>query len=137
MFDSSKQPPVITIVSIKKQNATVLPEIGMVVTCKVKKFDGGKFNFSSSSLSGFKYQLQNGKSSYLRSRRSDHKGYIPRNNQVYRVIVKEKIFIEHVYLRKEDVRATERDKVEIQKSFRPGDIVRAKVVIRKWVQFHF
>ena len=42
MFDSSKQPPVITIVSIKKQNATVLPEIGMVVTCKVKKIRRGE-----------------------------------------------------------------------------------------------
>ncbi|KAK2499793.1 hypothetical protein MC885_002043 [Smutsia gigantea] len=31
-------------------------------------------------------------------------------------------------IRKEDVRATEKDKVEIYKSFRPGDIVLAKVV---------
>ena len=30
-------------------------------------------------------------------------------------------------LRKEDVRATEKDKVEIYKSFRPGDIVQARV----------
>ncbi|XP_028917565.1 exosome complex component CSL4 isoform X1 [Ornithorhynchus anatinus] len=31
-------------------------------------------------------------------------------------------------IRKEDVRATEKDKVEIYKSFRPGDIVLAKVI---------
>lgn len=31
-------------------------------------------------------------------------------------------------LRKEDVRATEKDKVEIYKSFRPGDIILARVV---------
>ena len=31
-------------------------------------------------------------------------------------------------IRKEDVRATEKDKVEIYKSFRPGDIVLAKVL---------
>jgi len=31
-------------------------------------------------------------------------------------------------IRKEDVRATDRDRVEIFKSFRPGDIVLAKVV---------
>jgi exosome complex component CSL4 len=30
-------------------------------------------------------------------------------------------------LRKEDIRATEKDKVEIYKSFRPGDIVQARV----------
>ncbi|XP_011245614.1 exosome complex component CSL4 isoform X1 [Mus musculus] len=31
-------------------------------------------------------------------------------------------------IRKEDIRATEKDKVEIYKSFRPGDIVLAKVI---------
>jgi len=31
-------------------------------------------------------------------------------------------------LRKEDVRATEKDKVEMIKSFRPGDIILARVV---------
>lgn len=31
-------------------------------------------------------------------------------------------------IRKEDVRATEKDRVEIYKCFRPGDIVLAKVV---------
>lgn len=30
-------------------------------------------------------------------------------------------------LRREDIRATEKDKVEIYKSFRPGDIVQARV----------
>ena len=31
-------------------------------------------------------------------------------------------------IRKEDVRATEKDRVEIYKSFRPGDIVLARVI---------
>ena len=31
-------------------------------------------------------------------------------------------------LRKEDVRATEKDRVELYKSFRPGDIILARVV---------
>ncbi|KAE8590620.1 hypothetical protein XENTR_v10018133 [Xenopus tropicalis] len=31
-------------------------------------------------------------------------------------------------IRKEDIRATEKDKVEVYKSFRPGDIVMAKVI---------
>lgn len=31
-------------------------------------------------------------------------------------------------LRKEDVRATEKDRVEMYKSFRPGDIILARVV---------
>ncbi|NWH75751.1 EXOS1 protein, partial [Piaya cayana] len=31
-------------------------------------------------------------------------------------------------IRKEDIRATEKDKVEVYKSFRPGDIVLAKVI---------
>ena len=31
-------------------------------------------------------------------------------------------------LRKEDVRATEKDKVEMYKSFRPGDVVLARVL---------
>ncbi|EOA98486.1 3'-5' exoribonuclease CSL4-like protein, partial [Anas platyrhynchos] len=30
--------------------------------------------------------------------------------------------------RREDIRATEKDKVEVYKSFRPGDIVLAKVI---------
>lgn len=31
-------------------------------------------------------------------------------------------------LRKEDVRATEKDRIELYKSFRPGDIILARVV---------
>ena len=37
-------------------------------------------------------------------------------------------------IRREDVRSTERDKVEIHKSFRPGDLVLAEVV--SIIKFH-
>uniref|UniRef100_A0A8D0V1F0 Exosome complex component CSL4 n=1 Tax=Sus scrofa TaxID=9823 RepID=A0A8D0V1F0_PIG len=40
-------------------------------------------------------------------------------------------------IRKEDVRATEKDKVEIYKSFRPGDIVLAKVISLGDAQSHY
>ncbi|MBN3312283.1 EXOS1 protein, partial [Atractosteus spatula] len=40
-------------------------------------------------------------------------------------------------IRKEDVRATEKDKVEIYKSFRPGDIVLAKVISLGDVQSNY
>ena len=38
------------------------------------------------------------------------------------------IFFPHLSNSSEDVRATEVDKVEIDKCFRPGDVVRAEVV---------
>ncbi|XP_065836526.1 exosome complex component CSL4-like [Oscarella lobularis] len=91
--DDEKKPPVITIVSIKKQNATVLPEIGMVVTCKVSSIN---YRMAKVAILGVEDRII----------KDTFRGTI----------------------RKEDVRATERDKVEIQKSFRPGDIVRAKVI---------
>ena len=34
----------------------------------------------------------------------------------------------HGVLRKEDIRATEKDSVEVYKSFRPGDVLRARVI---------
>ncbi|XP_030058742.1 exosome complex component CSL4 isoform X2 [Microcaecilia unicolor] len=40
-------------------------------------------------------------------------------------------------IRKEDIRATEKDKVEVYKSFRPGDIVLAKVVSLGDVQSNY
>ena len=40
-------------------------------------------------------------------------------------------------LRKEDIRATEKDTVEINKSFRPGDIVQAKVMSLGDMQSYF
>ena len=36
-------------------------------------------------------------------------------------------------VRKEDVRATERDMVKVGEGFRPGDLVRAVVVSSRWV----
>lgn len=54
----------------------------------------------------------------------------PRSAKVQIVCVKDAVLSEPFKgcIRKEDVRATEKDKVELYKSFRPGDIVLARVI---------
>jgi exosome complex component CSL4 len=46
-------------------------------------------------------------------------------------------YISYQIFSQQDVRATEKDKVKIYDSFRPGDIIRAEVVFMNILYFHY
>eukprot|EP00118_Oscarella_pearsei_P003636 m.15132 g.15132 ORF g.15132 m.15132 type:complete len:208 (+) comp26200_c0_seq1:25-648(+) len=110
-LDDSSKPPIISVVRKEEKKLALLPEIGLAVTCKVKE-EGSVLSFVI-GLNTLQVTNINSRMAKVVITQIEDKPL----KETFRGII-----------RREDVRATERDKVEIQKSFRPGDIVKAKVI---------
>lgn len=99
-IDGESLPPLIEVLTSKRTTRTGVPEIGQVVVCRVTSTNSRMCKCDVIGIEGT---------------------FLPTSPALSGSSY-------HGFIRKEDIRATNKDRVEISKCYRPGDVILAKVL---------
>ncbi|XP_063721455.1 exosome complex component CSL4-like [Symsagittifera roscoffensis] len=98
--DGETLPPLIQVIPSKKTIRTLVPEIGQVVVCRITSTNSRLCKCDIIGIEG---------------------SFLPKSPALSGSPY-------HGFIKKEDIRATNKDRVEVSKCYKPGDIVLAKVL---------
>ena len=98
--ESDSQAPLIQVIPSAQTVRTFAPEIGQIVICRVTMTNSRLCKCDVVGIDGH---------------------FLPTSHPTAPALY-------HGFIRKEDIRASDKDRVDISKSFRPGDVILAKVL---------